>query len=74
MQRTLVLWVPDWPVIAAVREGLAASGSPIAVMAANRVVACSPAARSEGVRAGQRRREAQSLCTSLVVVPFDEGR
>lgn len=74
MQRTLVLWVPDWPVIAAVREGLAAAHAPIAVMAANRVVACSPAARAEGVRAGQRRREAQSLCTSLVVVPFDEGR
>ncbi len=74
MQRTLVLWVPDWPVIAAVREGLAVVGAPIAVMAANRVVACSSAARAEGVRAGQRRREAQSLCTSLVVVPFDEGR
>lgn len=74
MQRTLVLWVPDWPVIAAVREGLAAAGAPIAVMAANRVIACSPAARAEGVRAGQRRREAQSLCTSLAVVPFDEGR
>ncbi len=74
MQRTLVLWVPDWPVIAAVREGLTVAGAPIAVMAANRVIACSPAARAEGVRAGQRRREAQSLCTSLVVVPFDEGR
>ena len=74
MQRTLVLWVPDWPVIAAVRDGLAVAGAPIAVMAANRVVACSPAARAEGVRAGQRRREAQSLCTSLIVVPFDEGR
>lgn len=74
MQRTLVLWVPDWPVIAAVREGLAREGAPVAVIAANRVVACSPAARGEGVRAGQRRREAQSLCTSLVVVPVDEGR
>jgi len=74
MQRTLVLWVPDWPVIAAVREGLAVAGAPIAVMAANRVIACSAAARAEGVRAGQRRREAQSLCTSLVVIPFDEGR
>lgn len=74
MQRTLVLWVPDWPVIAAVRDGLTAAGPPIAIMAANRVIACSTAARAEGVRAGQRRREAQSLCTSLVVIPFDEGR
>lgn len=74
MLRTLVLWVPDWPVIAAVREGLATASAPIAVIADNRVAACSVAARTNGVRAGQRRREAQSLCTSLVIVPFDEGR
>lgn len=74
MQRTLVLWLPDWPVIAAVREGLAPAGAPFAVISANRVIACSAAARAEGVRAGQRRREAQSLCPGLAVVPFDEGR
>lgn len=74
MQRTLVLWLPDWPVTAAVREGLAPAGVPLAVVSANRVVACSPTARAEGVRAGQRRREAQSLCPALAVVPFDEGR
>lgn len=74
MLRTIVVWVPDWPVIAAVREGLAVARAPIAVMAVNRVVACSAAARADGVHIGQRRREAQSLCTSLVVVPFDEGR
>lgn len=74
MQRTLVLWLPDWPVTAAVREGLAPAGVPLAVVSANRVVACSAAARAEGVRAGQRRREAQSLCPALQVVPFDEGR
>ena len=74
MLRTIVVWVPDWPITAAVQEGLAVASAPIAVMAANRVVSCSAAARAEGVRAGQRRREAQSLCTSLVVVPFDDGR
>jgi len=74
MQRTLVLWVPDWPVVAAVHEGLTVVATPIAVMAANRVISCSVAARAEGVRAGQRRREAQSLCTSLVVVPADDDR
>jgi protein ImuB len=74
MLRMLVVWLPDWPVVSAVQEGLAMAGAPIAVMTGNRVVSCSPAARAEGVRAGQRRREAQSLCTSLVVVPFDEGR
>lgn len=74
MQRTLVLWLPDWPVTAAVREGLAPAGAALAVISANRVVACSAAARAEGVRAGQRRREAQSLCPALQVVPFDESR
>jgi len=65
MQRTLVLWLPDWPVTAAVREGLAPAGAALAVISANRVIACSAAARAEGVRAGQRRREAQSLCPAL---------
>lgn len=74
MQRTLVLWLPDWPVTAAVREGLAPAGAALAVVSANRVIACSAAARAEGVRAGQRRREAQSLCPALQIVPFDEGR
>lgn len=74
MQRTLVLWLPDWPVTAAVREGLAPAGAALAVISANRVIACSAAARAEGVRAGQRRREAQSLCPALQIVPFDEGR
>ncbi|MGV3732635.1 MAG: DNA polymerase Y family protein [Microcella sp.] len=74
MQRTLVLWLPDWPVTAAVREGMAPAGAALAVISANRVIACSAAARAEGVRAGQRRREAQSLCPALQIVPFDEGR
>lgn len=74
MQRTLVLWLPDWPVTAAVRESLAPAGAALAVISANRVIACSAAARAEGVRAGQRRREAQSLCPALQIVPFDEGR
>ena len=55
MQRTIVLWVPDWPVIAAVRDEAAPAGNahPIAIMAANRVVACSAAARAQGVHRGQ---------------------
>lgn len=74
MLRALCLWVPDWPVLAAVREGLALPGAPLAVVAANRVNACSPAARAQGVRRGQRRREAQSLCPALVVLPADDDR
>ncbi len=74
MTRTIVVWAPDWPVTAAVREGLVPHGTLVAVVAANRVVACSASARAEGVRSGQRRRDAQSRCTALVIVPADDDR
>ncbi|MGQ0519662.1 MAG: DNA polymerase Y family protein [Actinomycetota bacterium] len=63
-------WVPDWPVAAA---GVVA-GVPAAVVLANRVVACSAAARHEGVARGLRRREAQGRCPGLVVLEHDPGR
>ncbi|MEV6599437.1 DNA polymerase Y family protein [Actinoplanes sp. NPDC051346] len=72
--RTLLLWCPDWPVIAAeIVEGVSAVGA-VVVVRANRVVACSEAARAEGVRRGLRRREAQGRCPQLVVVEYDAGR
>ena len=63
--RTLALWVPDWPVIAAA-SGLG-SGVPVAVLSKGQVLACSQSARAEGVRRGQRRRDAQSRCPALVL-------
>ena len=45
--------------------------APMAVMAANRVVAASRAAREEGVGPGQRRRVAQARCPPLTLVPTD---
>ena len=62
--RTLVVLGRDWPVVAA---GVAPD-EPAAVLRANRVTACSPAARRDGVVVGQRRREAQSRCPGLVVL------
>ena len=67
--RTLVVWCPDWPLVAA---GLA--DRPAVVVAANRVTASSAAARAEGVRLGQRRREAQAFCPELVVVGEEPQR
>ena len=67
--RTLVVWCPDWPVVAAGR-----ADQPAVVVAAGRVVACSAAARAEGVRRGLRRRQAEACCSGLVVVASDEGR
>jgi protein ImuB len=46
----------------------------VAVVHANRILACSAAARAEGVRRGQRRREAQGLCPELTVVGADPAR
>ncbi|MGC5018128.1 DNA polymerase Y family protein [Micromonospora sp. DT47] len=72
--RTLLLWCPDWPVIAAeIVDGVPATG-PVAVLHANRVVACSERARADGVRRGLRRREAQGRCPQLTVVDHDPGR
>ena len=68
--RTLVVWCPDWPVVAA---GVAPD-APAAVLRAGRVVAASPAARVEGVAPGQRRREAQTRCPALLVLDHDPSR
>jgi protein ImuB len=66
----VVVWCPDWPV--------AAAGAPpdslTAVVHANRVVACSEAARAEGVRPGLRRREAQGRCPELELLAHDPAR
>jgi len=68
--RTLVVLGADWPVLAA---GVPPD-EPAAVLRANRVVSCSPAARDEGVTCGQRRREAQGRCPGLVVLEPDDAR
>lgn len=73
--RTVVVWSPDWPVTAAVLAGEVTERSgPVAVLSANRVVACSAPARADGVRRGLRSREAQSRCPELVVLPHDPDR
>lgn len=70
--RAIVLWCPDWPVIAARRADPAlADDTPIALMEKGVVFACSAAARADGVRRGLRMREAQSRCPQLQVLPYD---
>ncbi|MDI6097932.1 DNA polymerase Y family protein [Actinoplanes sp. NEAU-A12] len=72
--RTLLVWCPDWPVAAAEIVAGVDSAAPVAVFSGNRVLACSEAARQEGVRRGLRRRDAQGRCPHLVVVEHDAGR
>ena len=66
----VVVWCPDWAVVAAG----APPDSLTAVVHANRVVACSAAARAEGVRPGLRRREAQGRCPELELLAHDPAR
>jgi protein ImuB len=68
--RTLVVWCPDWSVLASEPEPAAA----VVVVRANRVVAASMAARTAGIEVGLRRRAAQKRCPSVEVVDHDPGR
>ncbi len=68
--RTLVVWIPDWPIVAA---GVAVDAA-AAVFHANRVVASSASARHHGVVRHLRRRESQSRCPHLDVIDADPDR
>ena len=70
MTRVLVVWCPDWPLVAA---GIPPQ-VPAAAFHANRVIACTAAARAEGVRKGLRRREAQGRCPDLAVEQYNPAR
>jgi protein ImuB len=71
LTRTMVIWVPDWPVTAAAVATGRSPDEPIAVLEKGKVLATSAAARAEGVRRGQRARDAQSRCPELVVLKYD---
>jgi protein ImuB len=64
----------DWPAVAAAAAADQPATAPIAVTLANRVIACSSAARAAGVRRGLRRREAAARCPQLHVVTADADR
>ncbi len=72
--RVMVVWIPDWPVVAAGTQLGLSEHAPVAVVQAGQVQACSAAARVEGVRRGMRRRDAAAHCPELVVVEADDGR
>jgi protein ImuB len=72
--RVLVVWCPDWPVVAAAADLGVPARLPAAVFAANVVLACNGAARASGVRRGMRRRDAQSRCPELAVLDATPDR
>jgi protein ImuB len=67
----MVLWIPDWPIIAAIRGTRTPANAPLALIDRGQVFASSAAARAEGIRRGLRVREAQSRCPDLIVQPYD---
>ena len=72
--RVMVVWCPDWSVVAALEEADRSLRSPAAVRHANVVEVCTGPARDEGVRRGQRRRDAQSRCPDLLLLPANPDR
>src|ERR1700733_1565401 len=72
--RVLAIWCMDWPAVAAAAAAGHSVTAPVAVTLANRVIACSSAARAAGVRRGLRRREAAARCPQLHVTTADADR
>ncbi len=72
--RVLAIWCMDWPAVAAAAAADHPVTAPVAVTLANRVIACSSAARAAGVRRGLRRREAAARCPQLHVATADADR
>lgn len=68
VRRVMVVWCPDWPVTAVMEAENLPQHLPIAVIDKGAVLACSPAARSEGVRRGARKRDASAHCPELLIV------
>ena len=71
-ERVVLVWCPDWPIEAAIRGRGAqlTRTTPLALIEAGKVFACSASARAEGVIRGLKLREAQSRCPTLTVLPY----
>jgi protein ImuB len=69
--RTIVLWCPDWPILAVCREHGLDADAPLALVEAGLVYACSPTARRDGVVRGLKLREAQYRSPGLTVLDYD---
>lgn len=72
--RSVVVWCPDWPAVAAAREQDIAAHVPVAVIAAGRVRASTATARTHGVMVGVRVREAQARCPDIAIARDDPVR
>ncbi len=69
-----MVWCPDWSVVAALAEEGLRRTQPAAVLSGHVVEVCNSAARAEGVRRGQRRRDAQARCPDLTLLAVNAER
>ncbi|MGW1616019.1 Y-family DNA polymerase [Streptomyces sp. NPDC002285] len=65
--RALAIWMMDWPVVAAGAD----HDEPVAIIARERVLACSNEARRQGVKRGMRVRQASGRCPRLRLLDRD---
>lgn len=72
--RSVVVWIPDWPIAAAVAEGLVDPMGAVAVHDGRGLVVVSASARRQGVRTGMTRRHGQRVCPELLLLSRDEDR
>lgn len=70
----MALWVPDWPVLAAISHEKLSEHEPVAVVDAQSIAAVSAIARGQGVRRGMRLRTARSVCPEVIFVGVDPTR
>ncbi|WP_010202487.1 DNA polymerase Y family protein [Salinibacterium sp. PAMC 21357] len=71
LPRVLVLWCPDWPVVAARQHEKLPADAPLVLTEKGLVFAASASARAEGVTRGLRLREAQSRFPGLIDRAYD---
>ena len=74
VERTMVLWCPDWPIVAARLSGTLSedtADAPLALVEHGEVLACDASARRAGVRRGLRVREAEARCPELATADYD---
>jgi len=71
LTRTMVAWIPDWPITAVRRSEQLPVGRPLALVDKGIIFACSSEARAEGVKRGLRVREAQARCPELTVLAYE---
>ncbi|MFJ3956062.1 DNA polymerase Y family protein [Arthrobacter sp. NPDC090010] len=72
--RALVVWFPDWPLLAAQLADEIPERVPAALIEKGLVSVCSSEARTAGVIRGLRVREAESRCPELVTLHADPAR